>query len=148
MLQFGNGKAVPIVTNRAALGDPKKTSDICVAILRGEIGGREVDVMQNIGCESVMVRKRTVGESQLTGTLTRAAKVLVRGIYYVVDYVDDLLVHTTTCEDQVRNLGELFMRLQPANFTVRPTKCVFGARMIDFLVIDLKREQSAFRTRT
>ncbi|GFO28933.1 hypothetical protein PoB_005543800 [Plakobranchus ocellatus] len=38
MLQIANGKAVPVMTNCAALSDPKRTRDLRVLILRGEIG--------------------------------------------------------------------------------------------------------------
>ncbi|GFO49548.1 Pol polyprotein [Plakobranchus ocellatus] len=65
-------------------------------------------------------------------TRTRAVKMLAREMDYVVDYVDDLLVHTPTLENHVKTLRELFRRLQQANFTVRPKKYVPGAKAIDF----------------
>ncbi|GFO37447.1 reverse transcriptase [Plakobranchus ocellatus] len=55
-LQLASEKAVPVTTTCAALGDPKRAKDLCVPILRGKIGGREVDVMQDNGCERVVVR--------------------------------------------------------------------------------------------
>ncbi|GFO06249.1 Pol polyprotein [Plakobranchus ocellatus] len=66
-------------------------------------------------------------------TLTHAVKMLVRGMDYVMDYKDVLLVYRPTMEDHVWTLREHFKRLQWANFTVRPTKCALWARMIDFL---------------
>ncbi|GFN79046.1 transposon tf2-12 polyprotein [Plakobranchus ocellatus] len=66
-------------------------------------------------------------------TLTPAVKMLARGMNYVDDYVDDLLVHTLTLENQVRTLRELFRRLQQANLTARPKKCLLGAKAINFL---------------
>ncbi|GFR93145.1 zinc finger protein [Elysia marginata] len=66
-------------------------------------------------------------------TLTRAFKKLLCGIDNVVDYIDDLLVHTETWEAHVETLFELFRRLREANFTVRPVKCVLGSSTIDFL---------------
>ncbi|GFO39370.1 hypothetical protein PoB_006587500 [Plakobranchus ocellatus] len=63
----GSGKAVSVLTICAALGDPKKTSYLCVPILREHIGGREDDVMKDTrGHLGVVVRKRLVEESQLT----------------------------------------------------------------------------------
>ncbi|GFO13521.1 Zinc finger protein [Plakobranchus ocellatus] len=53
--------------------------------------------------------------------LTLSVKMILRGMEYVVEYVDDLLVHTPTWEDYVNTLRELFKRLQRANFTVRPS---------------------------
>ncbi|GFS26056.1 zinc finger protein [Elysia marginata] len=59
-------------------------------------------------------------------TLTRAEKKLLCGMDNVVDYIDDLLVHTETWEAHVETLAELFGRLREVNFTVRPVRCVLG----------------------
>ncbi|GFO18187.1 Zinc finger protein [Plakobranchus ocellatus] len=67
------------------------------------------------------------------GTLTRAVKKLLCGMDNVVNYIDDLLIHTETLEAHVKTLSELFGRLQEANFTVRPVKCLLGSRTVDFL---------------
>ncbi|GFN96039.1 Pol polyprotein [Plakobranchus ocellatus] len=68
-------------------------------------------------------------------TLTCAVKKLLCGMDNVVDYIDDLLIHTETWE----TLSELFKRLQEANFTVRPVKCLLGSRTVDFLGHSLGR---------
>ncbi|GFO04582.1 reverse transcriptase [Plakobranchus ocellatus] len=67
MLQLMNGKAVPAVTNCAAMGDPKRTRDLRMPIPRKQIGGREVDVMRDTGCEGVVAPKGPAEECQLTG---------------------------------------------------------------------------------
>ncbi|GFO29427.1 Zinc finger protein [Plakobranchus ocellatus] len=72
-------------------------------------------------------------------TLTRAVKKLLCGMDNVVDYIDDLFIHTETWEAHVRTLSELFKRLQEANFTVRPVKCLLGSRTVDFLGHSLGR---------
>ncbi|GFO24248.1 Zinc finger protein [Plakobranchus ocellatus] len=72
-------------------------------------------------------------------TLTRAVKKLLCGMDNVVDYTDDLLIHTETWEAHVKTLSELFKRLQEANFTVRPVKCLLGSRTVDFLGHSLSR---------
>ena len=41
-------------------------------------------------------------------TMTRAARELLDDMDNVVDYIDDLLVHTRTLEEQVQTLKELF----------------------------------------
>ena len=65
-------------------------------------------------------------------TRTRAVGKLLDGIDNVVDYIDDLLVHTWTWEEHVQTLKELLKRLKAANLVARPTKCVFGATQVDF----------------
>ncbi|GFO29996.1 hypothetical protein PoB_005650100 [Plakobranchus ocellatus] len=72
-------------------------------------------------------------------TLTRAVKKLLCGMDNVVDYIDDLLIHTKTWEAHVKTQSELFKRLQEANFTVRPLKCLLGSRTVDFLGHSLRR---------
>ncbi|GFR87729.1 zinc finger protein [Elysia marginata] len=67
MLQLASGKSVPVMMNCAALSDPEKTKSLLLPILRGEIGGREVDVMRDTGCEGVVVRRKLVDAGQLTG---------------------------------------------------------------------------------
>ncbi|GFN79109.1 Zinc finger protein [Plakobranchus ocellatus] len=67
MLKLASGKSVPVMTNCAALRDPEKTRSLGLPVLKGEIGGREVDVMRDTGCEGVVVRKQVVDASQLTG---------------------------------------------------------------------------------
>ncbi|GFN98798.1 reverse transcriptase [Plakobranchus ocellatus] len=53
MLKLASGKSVPVITNCAALRDPEKTRSLSLPVLKGEIGGREVDAMRDTGCESV-----------------------------------------------------------------------------------------------
>ncbi|GFO02102.1 hypothetical protein PoB_002860700 [Plakobranchus ocellatus] len=67
MLKLASGKSVPVMTNCAALRDPEKTRSLGLPVLKGELGGREVDVMRDTGCEGVVVRKQLVDASQLTG---------------------------------------------------------------------------------
>ncbi|GFN74673.1 Pol polyprotein [Plakobranchus ocellatus] len=71
-------------------------------------------------------------------TLTHAVKKMLCGMD-VVDYIDDLLIHTETWEAHVKTLSELFKRLQEANFTVRPVRCLLGSRTVDFLGHSLGR---------
>ncbi|GFO19509.1 Zinc finger protein [Plakobranchus ocellatus] len=67
MLKLASGKSVPVMTNCAALRDPEKTRSLGLPVLKGQIGGREVDVMRDTGCEGVVVRKQLVDASHLAG---------------------------------------------------------------------------------
>ncbi|KAK3717926.1 hypothetical protein RRG08_009353 [Elysia crispata] len=66
-------------------------------------------------------------------TMTRAVRRLLEGMDNVVDYIDDLLVHTKTWEEHLQVLEELFKRLKATNLVARPTKCELGATQVDFL---------------
>ena len=65
--------------------------------------------------------------------MTRAERKLLDGIENVVDYIDDLLVHTRTWEEHVQTLKKLFKRLKAGNLVARPRKCVFRATQVNFL---------------
>ncbi|GFS23681.1 reverse transcriptase [Elysia marginata] len=67
MLELASGKSVPVMMNCAALSDQEKTKSLRLPILTGEIGGREVDVMRDTGCEGVVVRRQLVDAGHLTG---------------------------------------------------------------------------------
>ncbi|GFR64152.1 hypothetical protein ElyMa_005498800 [Elysia marginata] len=67
MLELASGESVPLMMNGAALSDPEKTKSLRLPILRGEIDGREVDVMCDTNCEGVVVRRQLVDAGQLTG---------------------------------------------------------------------------------
>ena len=45
-------------------------------------------------------------------TMTRAVRRLLEGMDNVVDYIDDLLMHTKTWEEHLQVLEELFKRLK------------------------------------
>ena len=66
-------------------------------------------------------------------TMTRAVRQLLERIDNVVDYIDDLLVHTKTWEEHLQVLEELFKRLKGTNLVARPTNCETGATQVDFL---------------
>ncbi|GFN95529.1 hypothetical protein PoB_002203500 [Plakobranchus ocellatus] len=64
MLQLASRKAVPVETNSILQGDPKRTRAHHVSVLRAEVGGREVDMMRDTGCEGIVVRKAIVEKNQ------------------------------------------------------------------------------------
>ena len=66
-------------------------------------------------------------------TLVRGMKKLLYGMHNVDSIVDDILVHTMTLSEHVCLLKDLFQRLQRANLTARPLKCVIGSNTIDFV---------------
>ena len=65
--------------------------------------------------------------------MTRAVRRLLERMDNVVDYIDDLLVHTKTWEEHLQVLEEIFKRLKAANLVASPRKCELGATQVDFL---------------
>lgn len=58
---------------------------------------------------------------------------VVRGLDFVFDYLDDLLVASTSGEGHDAHLRVLFARLETYDLMLNPGKCVFGVSGIDFL---------------
>ena len=48
-------------------------------------------------------------------------------------YMDDLLVYSTTPEQYLQDLEQVFHTLQKAKLKVKKEKCVFGATSVEFL---------------
>ena len=77
--------------------------------------------------------KMPFGMMNSGATLVRGMKKLLYGLHSVDSIVDGILVHTTTLSEHVCLLKNLFQRLQRANLTARPSKCVIGSNTIDFV---------------
>ena len=64
---------------------------------------------------------------------TRLMRKLFSRIVNVVNYIDDILVHTSTWKDHIVTLNKVFHILQEANLSARPSKCFWGFSYIEFL---------------
>ena len=66
-------------------------------------------------------------------TFQRFMDQVVRGLDFVVVYIDDILVASSSHEQHQEHLQELFTRLQEHGLKIHPTKCILGADSVDFL---------------
>ena len=66
-------------------------------------------------------------------TLKRGLSRNLKDVDNVLFYWDDILVHTSSWEDHVKTLRELFQRLKKADLTIRPSKCILGTDNVDFI---------------
>ena len=66
-------------------------------------------------------------------TLKRGLSRILKDVDNVLFYWDDILVHTSSWEDHIKTLRELFQRLKEADLTVRPSKCILGTDNVDFI---------------
>ena len=60
-------------------------------------------------------------------TMMRAERQLLEEMDNVINYIDDLLVHTKTWEEHLQFLKELLKRLKVDILVAKPTKCELGA---------------------
>lgn len=66
-------------------------------------------------------------------TFNRLMRKLLHGMNEVDNFIDDILISTDTWEDHLEVLTELFVRLQNAGLTARPSKCFFAFSELECL---------------
>ena len=66
-------------------------------------------------------------------TLVREMRKLLQGLDHVESYIDNLIDYTKDWATYLQVLDKLFRRLQEAHLAVRPTKCWFGSKYVEFL---------------
>ena len=54
-------------------------------------------------------------------------------VWICFDYVDDILVASSSPEEHLQHLRLILQRLQEHGLTINPNKCVFGVASLDFL---------------
>lgn len=78
-------------------------------------------------------RRMPFGLVNSGASFSRIMRKLLQGLSGVDNYIDDILVHTTSWEEHMEKLRELLRRLRRANLTARPTKCCVGYEKVEFL---------------
>lgn len=68
-----------------------------------------------------------------SATFSRIMRKLLRGIKFVDNYIDDVLIHTPSWEEHIETLTRVFESLRRANMTAKPSKCYFGFEKVEFL---------------
>lgn len=66
-------------------------------------------------------------------TFSRVMRKLLKGLDYVDNYIDDILIHTQTFEGHLQVVNKVFKRLRNYNLTARPTKCFLAYDEVEFL---------------
>ena len=76
------------------------------------------------------------------GTFERLMETVLRGMQWerAVLYLDDIIIFSSTVQEHMARLEEVFQRLQKANLTLKPTKCHFFQQQVEFLghIVDEK----------
>ena len=60
-------------------------------------------------------------------------KKLLQDMGNVECYIDDLIVYKKDWATHLQELDKLMEKLRQANLVIRPTKCVFGSKSVEFL---------------
>jgi hypothetical protein len=70
----------------------------------------------------------------------RLVEAVVKGIRNVIVYIDDLITHSKTHDQQIHLLRQLFTRLRAHNLKVNLKKCVFGSDEVNYLGFHLTKQ--------
>ena len=69
LLQLASGKQVPAMVDCGACGGKKSVEDLNLPVVKGLVGDKTVNVLGDTGCEGIVVGRRLVEDSQLTGNV-------------------------------------------------------------------------------
>ncbi|XP_069975057.1 uncharacterized protein [Penaeus vannamei] len=73
------------------------------------------------------------GLSNSPAVFNRVMRQVLQGVKGVEAFIDDILVHSSTFEEHLKILEEVFQRLRCANMTVKPSKCEIGFKEVQYL---------------
>ncbi|XP_041470756.1 uncharacterized protein LOC121420251 [Lytechinus variegatus] len=66
-------------------------------------------------------------------TFSRLMRKALEGLHGTLNYIDDILIYSSTWSEHVQALKELFQRLRAANLTAKPSKCHVAQEQVEFL---------------
>jgi len=69
------------------------------------------------------------------GTFERLMETVLRGMQWerAVLYLDDIIIFSETIEDHMQRVEEILIRLKQANLMLKPSKCHFFKKQVEFL---------------
>ena len=70
----------------------------------------------------------------------RLMETVVKDIENVIVYIDDLLAHSTSYEEHLHLIDQIFLRLREHGLKVNLEKCFFGAKQVAYLGFHLTEE--------
>src|SRR5215469_14760086 len=68
-----------------------------------------------------------------SATLVKILREVLDGMPNTESYMDDIIIFTKEWDEHVKEIEELCVRLKRAGFTIRPSKCEFAMKNIEFL---------------
>ena len=118
------------------LGKRKYHSKIDLSKAYGQIPVAEEDIEKTVfitpdGTYDFL--KMSFGMKNSGATLVRGMRKILAGMNNVDSYIDDLIIHTNDWKAHLQMLEEFLRRLRKAGLTAKPSKCVFGAKSVEFL---------------
>ena len=77
------------------------------------------------------------GTANAPPTFQKAMSEIFEDMEFVMVYIDDIAVLSTSQEEHERHLDAVFKRLEEHGIKIRPDKCTFGAETVEYLGFDV-----------
>jgi RNase H-like domain found in reverse transcriptase/Reverse transcriptase (RNA-dependent DNA polymerase)/Integrase zinc binding domain/Integrase core domain len=77
--------------------------------------------------------KMPFGLVNAPATFSRLMRMVLKDLKCVDNFVDDIIIHSRTWDEHVKDVTEVLQRLRQAKLTARPTKCFIGYKQIECL---------------
>lgn len=78
-------------------------------------------------------KKSPFGLVTSPATFNKMMRKMLAGAKDIENYVDGIMIHTVTWEGHLRALRDIFSRVSAAGITIKPSKCMIGYHVIDFV---------------
>ena len=75
------------------------------------------------------------GHCNAPATFQRFMESVLKHLNYKIAlcYLDDIIVHSKTFDDHLDHLKQVFARAREANIKLKPSKCHFGYKQVDWV---------------
>jgi len=70
----------------------------------------------------------------------RLMEQVLRGLQHILNYIDDVLIHTNTHEKHFEALEQVLMRVHQHHLKINLNKCLFGDQKVSYLGFTLTPE--------
>jgi RNase H-like domain found in reverse transcriptase/Reverse transcriptase (RNA-dependent DNA polymerase)/Integrase zinc binding domain len=78
-------------------------------------------------------RRMPFGLKNAPATFARLMNTVLRGLPFVLVYMDDIIIHSKNWDEHIEHLEAVFQKLQDANLKLKLAKCNFGMLAVLFL---------------
>ena len=73
-------------------------------------------------------------------TFSKLMDIVMQDLNFVINYIDDIMCHSQSHDQQIEFLEKIFERLRRYNLKINPRKCEFGKERVDYLGFQIDSE--------
>src|SRR5437763_16833786 len=83
------------------------------------------------------------GLKNALATFQRTMQIVLGDLFYTKApvYIDDIIIHSKTFEDHIRDIGEVLQKLRTAKLKIGSEKCHYGYKEIKFIEHIIEKDE-------